>query len=232
MAGKPSESLKENHVTLCSGIVDKFSWGQTGTRAIAVFASIFAEKGYFKKLIRFPIPIITFALIGGGLGSILTWALYGLSFGEGISAPLAHQIYNTGTFSVFWAQFFADMLIDLGDKIITVLFTALVLHLLPQTFLDSFYYSGWQQAPMSKYAKAGKEDGPKNRISLRTKITLLVAVGLIITGAGVTLVSFIHFRNAAIEEQTLMAKGIAYLAADLVKRLGGFGCRIIGQLAL
>ncbi len=183
---------------------------------IAVFASVFAEKGYFKKLIRFPIPIITFALIGGGLGSILTWALYGLSFGEGISAPLAHQIYNTGTFSVFWAQFFADMLIDLGDKIITVLFTALVLHLLPQTFLDSFYYSGWQQAPMSKYAKAGKEDGPKNRISLRTKITLLVAVGLIITGAGVTLVSFIHFRNAAIEEQTLMAKGIAYLAADLV----------------
>ncbi len=183
---------------------------------IAAFGAIFAEKGYFRKLSRLPIPILTFALIGGGLGSVLTWALYGLGFGDGISAPLAHRIYDTGSFSVFQAQFFADMLIDLADKTVTVLFTALVLRLFPQSLLDSFYFSGRQQAPVSYYAKRNGNGEGQSRISLRLKIILLVAVGLIVTGVGVTVVSFIHFRTAAIEEQTKMAQGTAYIAAETI----------------
>ncbi len=98
------------------------------TVLIAVSAAYFASKGYYQKLSRLPVIILAFALIGGGLGSVLTWALYGFDFGTGISAPLAHRIFESGTMNQFWSQFSADMLIDLLDKTITVLIERRVKH--------------------------------------------------------------------------------------------------------
>lgn len=61
---------------------------------IGLTAAAFANKGYFNRL-RTALPTsIAFAVIGGGLGSLLTWALYGLNIGEGISAPLAVFYYE------------------------------------------------------------------------------------------------------------------------------------------
>ena len=51
---------------------------------IAVSAAYFASKGYFSKLSHLPLIILVSSLIGGGLGSVLTWALYGFDFGTGI----------------------------------------------------------------------------------------------------------------------------------------------------
>ncbi len=83
---------------------------------LAVSAAFFAQKGYFEKLSRVPLIILVYSLSGGGLGSVLTWALYGFDFGTGISAPLAHRIYDAGTLDLFWSQFTADMLIDCWIK--------------------------------------------------------------------------------------------------------------------
>ena len=98
------------------------------TVMIAICAALFAKNGWFRSPSKIIAVIVTFALIGGGLGSVLTWMLYGFSFGEGISSPLAHRIYDTGLLSMFWSQFSADMLIDVADKTITVLIVALVVN--------------------------------------------------------------------------------------------------------
>ena len=119
------------------------------TMLIAICSTYFASKGYYRKLSKLPLIIITYALIGGGLGSVLTWALYGFDFGTGISAPLALRIYNSSPLSKFWSQFCADMLIDLLDKTITVLIVALTLRLLPERIRQLFVYSGWKQRPVS-----------------------------------------------------------------------------------
>ena len=68
------------------------------TVLIAIASAWFAGKGYytFKKPMRLLAIIGTFALIGGGLGSVLTWVLYGFEFGSGISAPLALRIHEAG----------------------------------------------------------------------------------------------------------------------------------------
>ena len=186
------------------------------TVLIAVCSAWYAEKGFYdlKKPWRLLAVIGTFTLIGGGLGSVLTWALYGLSFGTGISAPLANRIYDAGHLSQFWSQFCADVLIDLADKTVTVLVVALVYNLLPDAIRGKFYFSGWQQSPLSKKALAEADKKSRKGVSLRFKIIMLVAAAMIIIAGVVTAISFIHFRNAAIDEQLSRANSVADVAVQ------------------
>lgn len=184
------------------------------TVLIAVASAFYKQKGYYEKPSRLPVIILTFALIGGLLGSVLTWLLYGLSFGDGVSAPLAHWIYDRGHLGVFWSQLSADMVIDIVDKTLTVLAVALVLKLMPQAMEDRLYFYGWQQAPLSEQAQAEMDKKVYRRMSLRPKIILLVAVATLTTAVVVTGISFIHFRNASIDEQITLAKGVVQVVED------------------
>ena len=62
----------------------------------------------FQKPWRLLAVIAVFALIGGGLGSVLTWFLYGFSFASGISAPLALRLFSGGITNEFLAQLTAS----------------------------------------------------------------------------------------------------------------------------
>ena len=53
---------------------------------IAAVATFYYHKRFFTNIPRLFVVIFTFALIGGGIGSLFTFFLYGFSFGEGISA--------------------------------------------------------------------------------------------------------------------------------------------------
>ena len=191
------------------------------TVLIAVCAAYYAGKGYFGKVSRLPVIILTFALIGGGLGSVLTWALYGFDFGTGISAPLAHRIYAAGRLNQFWSQFSADMLIDLLDKTITVLVVALILRLLPESFKRRCWFTGWQQAPLSRKVRKAASRRLARKSSLRSKIVGVVSAAMIIIGVAVTGISYIQFRDAAFSEKSVKADSIAkavdsYVDADRV----------------
>ncbi len=186
------------------------------TVLIAVASAWYAARDFytFKKPWRLLAIIATFAVIGGGLGSVLTWALYGMGFGEGVSAPLAHRIYEAGRLSVFWSQFAADMAVDVLDKTITVLLVTLTLRLLPTHIKEAFYFSGWQQAPLSVDDQREADRMSGKGISLRSKIILLVALAMIIIAVVVTGISFIHFRNASIDQQLSLAGSVADVAVQ------------------
>lgn len=188
------------------------------TVLIAICSTWFEKNGYytFKKPWRLLVVILVFSLIGGGLGSILTWTLYGFSFGEGISAPLAHRIYDAGRLSRFWSQFFADMLIDLMDKSVTVLIVAAVLNLLPPALRRNLYFTGWQQAPLSDEKLAEADKKQFRLVSLRSKITLLVAAAMIVIAAVITAISFSQNRSGLIEKQISQARGVARIAAAVI----------------
>ena len=149
---------------------------------IAIASIIFERKGFFsfRKPLKLLVVIVVFALIGGALGSVLTWALYGLSFGSGISAPLAHKFYEAGKFSMFWSQFVADVIIDLADKAITVLIVTTILTLLPEKLRKQLFFAGWRQTPLSDEKIAESEKKQSNRFSLQFKIILLVASAMLI----------------------------------------------------
>ena len=188
------------------------------TVLIAICSAWFERKGCytFKKPWRLLAVIAVFTLIGGGLGSLLTWTLYGFSFGEGVSAPLAHRLYEAGHLSKFWSQFLADMLIDLADKTITVLIVAAVLNLLPADLRKRLFFAGWRQAPLSDETLTEAEKKQSRRVSLRSKIVFFAAAAIIVIAGAITALSFVHYRNAAIEEQIEQARGVVRVAAAAI----------------
>ena len=186
------------------------------TVLIAICSAWFAERDYYSKPAKLPIIVVTFALIGGGLGSVLTWTMYGFEFGTSISAPLAQHILDSGAMGPFWSQFAADMLVDLADKAITVTIVAIVFNLMSQSTRRRFYFTSWQQAPLSKKRLMAADSKRARRMSLRSKIILLVAAAMVIIAGVVTVISFIHFRTAAIDEQIQLAYGVASVAADAI----------------
>ena len=186
------------------------------TVLIAICSAWFAERGYYGKPSRLPLVVMVFALIGGGLGSVLTWTLYGFEFGTSISAPLAQHILNGGVLSPFWSQFAADMLIDVADKAITVAIVAIVLYVMPRSLKEAFYFTGWQQAPLTRKKLMEDHRRAARRMSLRSKIVWMVAAAMVIVAGVVTYISFVHFRNAAIHEQINLAYGVASVASDAI----------------
>ena len=184
------------------------------TVLIAVASAYYAQRGYYDRPSRYPIIILTFALIGGAVGSVLTFLLYGLSFGEGISAPLAHRIFDHWGWNVFWSQLTADLLIDIVDKTITVLAIALILRLLPRATRQRFYFASWRQTPLSVKSQRALKHRKTRRISLRFKIIFLVCAGMIIIGGAVIGISYLHFTTASIEEQKELALGVVNVVEE------------------
>ena len=174
---------------------------------IAICSAWLAGKGAFRRVPHLLLTAIVLALIGGGLGSILTWFLYGGGIGEGISAPIARSIFATGKLSPFLSQFIADLLIDLADKLLTVLFAALVFRLLPQHFLDRFRPSSNSRTDTLGVQKF-------RRVSLRNKNLFMIASFILLIAITVSAVSLSLFRKAVIEDKSKMALGIANIASS------------------
>jgi hypothetical protein len=108
------------------------------------------------------------------------------------------------------------MLIDLIDKSITVLIVAAVLNLLPPGLHKKLYFTGWQQTPLSEDKLAEAEKKQFRLVSLRFKITLLVAAAMIVIAAVITAISFSQNRNGLIEDQISQARGVARIAAAAI----------------
>ena len=182
---------------------------------IAFTAAFFARKGYFRKMSKLPVIIVAFALIGGGLGSVLTWMLYGFDFGTGISAPLARRIYESGALNQFWSQFAADMMIDLADKTVTVAVVALVLKLMPERTQRRFAAYGWQGAAIPS-GDAPKEGVTFNRRSMTAKIIALLTAALLVIVVVVTTISYLVFKEDSFHRKTAMARSALSVARDSI----------------
>ena len=101
---------------------------------IAVFATIFFHKRFFSKAWKMFIVIFTFALLGGGLGSVFTYFLFGFNFGEGVSAPFANAFHDVMHFSKYTSQFLADIVLDVFDKSIIVVAAVILYHFVPRIY--------------------------------------------------------------------------------------------------
>lgn len=182
---------------------------------IAVCASFLTRRGYFKQLHKAFFSVFLFSVIGGIIGSIQTWFLYGFAT-EGISVDFAKSFYEHGISNRFLAQLLADYVIDLADKFVTVLFVFFVLKLLPEQWKERFQFEGWQQTPLSREAKKAAKGSQCRSVSLRTKILLVLTLASLSIGVAATGISFVLYRDSVIEESTYIADGVARLAASVI----------------
>ena len=181
---------------------------------IAVAAAWFSQKGYFKKPAKLLLAVIVFACIGGGFGSVLTWFLFGRDFGTGISAPLAHKIFDSGLPSVFVAQLSADLIIDLLDKLICAVIVAIALKLVSPSLYKELDFFHWREVGSGR--RDGKESRTYSVVSLGSKIMFLIASAVLVISVGVTIISFRQFHDAALENQYVVGDSISRVAATLI----------------
>jgi energy-coupling factor transport system substrate-specific component len=100
-----------------------------------IAAAYLSQKGVFKSFWKTLVSALLFAFIGGGLGSVLTWVLYGFDFGTGVSSIFAIPIHEQLGLPKFVAQFIAEFGMDIFDKVLTVIAAFGILKAIPTRFL-------------------------------------------------------------------------------------------------
>lgn len=183
---------------------------------IAACGTYFGRKGFYKKFGKALLTVPVYALIGGGLGSILTYILYGFGMGEGISAPFARRLLENGSMNVFWAQFSSDIVIDIIDKTITVVLAFIIIKSIPDKLKPGLWLTGWRQAPLSDEAiKAVKKSNTRS-FSLRGKIIAIISVIMVCVAVFTTMISYILFKNFALNQYKYSCTSAAKLAGNLI----------------
>lgn len=180
----------------------------------AVVVSFAVQRGWLKKFGTTCLTILINALFGGGLGSLLTWMLYGFG-AEATTAGLGGFLYQHGL-SPLMAEFWASMIIDLLDKALTILITVIVLRLLSEGFLEQFRLRGWRQAPLSREAMKAVRKRFSRKISLRTKLIMMIVFACFAIAISATIISYFLFRSASINDHSQLGEGVASLAAGVI----------------
>ena len=183
---------------------------------IGVAAAVFQKNGFFKTPGRIILTIFVFAFLGGGLGSILTYFLFGYDFGEGVSAPLAVLIHNQLGFSKFFAQLSTDFILDFFDKTLVVVSALFISKYVPRTYKKYigriFLFDADPKKP--EYEKF--LDTSLIKRSLIKKVVVMVIIAEILLGALASTTGYILYSDAAVGEYADISKGVSKATAVVV----------------
>ncbi len=182
---------------------------------IALAAWLMQRARWFERIPTIVAAAFIFAVIGGGVSSIITWWAFGFG-AEGISSPLALRIYETTRVDPIFAQFAADTWVDLADKSVELLITLVMVRLLPQYMRDSLDFSLWRQAPLSEDERKAALSNEVRTVSLRTHVVTVVLIALSVIGSATSIISYYTYWNSMIDKQADYALGITDLAKKAV----------------
>ena len=180
----------------------------------AVTVARFADRTGFrnKNFGQFCLLILLLTLIGGGLGSCLTWLLYDFNFGEGVSEQLARTLLGLGL-PGWLSQLCAELAIDLPDKILTVGIAGGVLRLLPERFYVELKPVGWRQVPLDHETRWESLHRKTRSGSLRRAAMSLVVLASLLVAVATISISVLQFRRTLIAQNTELGKAVTTLVS-------------------
>lgn len=158
----------------------------------------FARHGFFRKIYKAVLTIPFFTVLATIPDSILTWYLYPESQTK------------------FAAQLLSDFKTELTDKSITVLLVFVVVTLVPLKFADKFKDSVLYQAPLTNEMRKAIRKSRCRSVSINTKIALLLTVASFFIAGSSTIISFVLFRDNAIDDHISVATGVSEAAAEYI----------------
>lgn len=163
---------------------------------IAGAAAMFA-----RKIRRINIPyvilsIIVFAFLGGVVGGMLTWLIYGMSFGEGAAVDFASMINNAVPMGYLPSNLLSCFIIDIGDKAIVTVISLLIYKLIPVKLIDYLKDQEWYYINIIE----DKNRNIRRRASLRTKSIMLFTVSITLVVAAAIGTSVLQYHDTAMEK--------------------------------
>lgn len=180
---------------------------------IAFCATWIARHGWLKKPLSGVLMVIIFVFIGGGLGALIPWFMDGLSFD---SESLSGIIYRTGYFNQAVSHLLSSIIMDIPDKIITVIFAYVIIRLIPPKYYPFFSFKSWMQTPISSYGYTHAEKSDARVMSLGMKMLLVLSISLTTVAIVATGISIAVYRKTVIRDHTRIAQGTANIAASML----------------
>ena len=178
---------------------------------IGVTATQFQQRGFFRSAFKACITVLTFAVLGGILGSILTYFLYGYDFGEGVSAPFSLAIYHNLGFNKFLSQLSADFIIDIIDKSIVVAIAVIVHRKIPLWIKHLYSHVFLYDPNLSDHTRQFGNYHIKH--SLLRKVVFIVIIAEILLGALASFTGFVLYRQVSIGKFVDIAHGLTEAAS-------------------
>ena len=151
---------------------------------IAGMTAVFADKKYYEKFWEVLLLIPAYALISRAFSAVIVWMLEDASK----------------------IDFLDNFAVEFGDKGIAVLFTYLVLKLLPKDFLNKYF-------PQEIYQTMKKDKSANRIMSMRTKLLMMLSAGCLAVAGTITGISFFQFRDSVIQDHIRLGEGLTQLAA-------------------
>ncbi len=181
---------------------------------IAVVTVWFYDNDWLRNLKGIAMKIIVDAFIGGVLGGVITWVMYGFQ-SEARSSALVEMLYGLGI-SAFAAELLAGFIVDLLDKLISVAIAISMVIILPDNFKKVFKIQGWRQAPLTGEILKELKKKRSRQVSLRLKLVALIALAAAVIGVSAISISYYIYFNSSIEHEKQYAAGTAELVAEMV----------------
>ena len=182
---------------------------------IAIVSVILYEKGILGRIQGFLMSIIIYAAIGGILGGIITWFVYG-SEAEDASSALVHGLRVNAGLSPFASEIVGGFLVDITDKAICVFIALAVIHFMPENFRRIFRIHAWKQAPLTAATVRELRKKRSRQFSLRIKLVTMLTLASVIIGASAIYICYVMYFNSTVEHQKIYAIGTAEMAAGMV----------------
>ena len=176
---------------------------------IAIAAGLMMRTGMFRKWWGYILAVLVFSFLGGGVGSVVTYFLYGQNV-DVITPSLCADLYNNFGMTPFWASYFANSLWDLLDKTITMVIILAVFLLYPKNekAIEFFPNTFMLRKPWNEPVKR-KFYEETSIHSLDFKIIAIMTIAYTLLGVAVASVLGISYQNNAFDEAGESAKQYA-----------------------
>ncbi len=184
------------------------------TVLIAGIAVMYAHQFRRLRIQYILLAILIFALLGGGLGGLLTWLINGMSFGEGFAVDLAEKINSAVPMGYFLSNMLSTFLVDVADKFVVTLAALILYKLLPNRLIEYLRHKEWYY--ISIYKRHDKKSSI--RFPLRTKVALLVALSTSLVAASSIAICVLQYHNSTVDEFTNQAR---HASAVIAKHVDG-----------
>ncbi len=179
---------------------------------IALFAAMFFNRGWYKKPAGHVGMVLLFSFIGGGIGAVIPWFMNGMTFdGELLLEPLL----DTGLFSREVAYFLSSVIIEIPDKVISVIASLIIVRLIPKEYYPCFSLHMWMQKPLEGDEWIGNGDTKVRRISLWMKTLIVLGFSLTTVSVVCIVLSVQVFRKNLIDENMWIAYTNANLSTEV-----------------
>ncbi len=182
---------------------------------IAILTTWFHDTGLLTKAYGFCASLFLDALIGGVLGGITTWFVYG-SEAENSSSSVVHGLITNAGMSPFSAEIMGGFLVDIADKTICLSIAIAVVSFLPDSFKRIFKVHAWKQAPLTSEIVKELRKRRSRQASLRIKLVTLLTCASVIVGASAIYICYHMYFSSNVDHQTQFGIGTSKLVASMV----------------